>query len=215
MSSRWRQENYFRYARTHFALDALDSYAATPDDPRRLVPNPAKKTAAARVKAASHAVTGAEASRDAKLLELRIVNNLAIEREGNWPIHCAGLMMRTDSVRALGGWAAAPSDEDIVLFAALTEVSARYNDPQVIWLYRQHQGQTTRSQAVRDRSVQGRRIALQRVMAVRQTRLGLDSATPLPGARLDHPDELWKVGPAEKASQAIRPSCGRRATGHG
>ena len=43
MSSRWREENYFRYARTHFALDALDSYAAVPDDPDRLVPSPAKK----------------------------------------------------------------------------------------------------------------------------------------------------------------------------
>ena len=48
MTSRWREENYFRYARTHFALDALDSYAAAPDDPDRQVPNPAKKTAAAR-----------------------------------------------------------------------------------------------------------------------------------------------------------------------
>ena len=42
MSSRWREENYFRYARTHFALDALDSYAAVPDDPDRLVPSPAR-----------------------------------------------------------------------------------------------------------------------------------------------------------------------------
>ena len=33
MTSRWREENYFRYARAHFALDALDSYAAVPDDP--------------------------------------------------------------------------------------------------------------------------------------------------------------------------------------
>ena len=30
LTSRWREENYFRYARTHFALDALDSYAAAP-----------------------------------------------------------------------------------------------------------------------------------------------------------------------------------------
>ena len=52
MTSRWREENYFRYARTHFALDALDSYAAAPDDPHRMVPNPAKKTAAARIRAA-------------------------------------------------------------------------------------------------------------------------------------------------------------------
>ena len=55
MSSRWREENYFRYARTHFALDALDSYAAVPDDPDRLVPSPAKKAAAARVRRAEAA----------------------------------------------------------------------------------------------------------------------------------------------------------------
>jgi hypothetical protein len=71
MSSRWREENYFRYARTHFALDALDSYAAVPDDPDRLVPSPGKKAAAARVRRAETAAGAAEASRDASLLELR------------------------------------------------------------------------------------------------------------------------------------------------
>ena len=40
MFSRWRQENYFRYARQHFALDGLDSYACHPDDLERRVPNP-------------------------------------------------------------------------------------------------------------------------------------------------------------------------------
>jgi transposase-like protein len=71
MSSRWREENYFRYARTRFALDALDSYAAAPDDPHRMVPNPAKKTAAARIRAAEQTITEAEAARDATLLKLR------------------------------------------------------------------------------------------------------------------------------------------------
>jgi hypothetical protein len=71
MSSRWREENYFRYARTHFALDALDSYAAKPDDPDRKVPNPAKKTAAARIRQAETAARAAETARDAALLELR------------------------------------------------------------------------------------------------------------------------------------------------
>jgi hypothetical protein len=71
MSSRWREENYFRYARTHFALDALDSHAAAPDDPDRMVPNPARKTAAARVRSAEAAFTHAEAARDAVLLQLR------------------------------------------------------------------------------------------------------------------------------------------------
>ena len=43
MGSRWRQENYFRYARMHFDLDSHDAYATTDDDPTRMVPNPAKK----------------------------------------------------------------------------------------------------------------------------------------------------------------------------
>ena len=67
MTSRWREENYFRYARAHFALDALDSYAVTPDDPARLVPNPAKKTAAAAVKTAKKALADAEAARQRQL----------------------------------------------------------------------------------------------------------------------------------------------------
>jgi transposase len=71
LTSRWREENYFRYARTRFALDALDSYAAAPDDPDRMVPNPARKTAAARVRQAEAAAQAAEAARDAALLQLR------------------------------------------------------------------------------------------------------------------------------------------------
>ena len=71
LTSRWREENYFRYARTHFALDALDSYAATPDDPDRKVPNPAKKTAAAQVRKAEILAAAAQAQRDATLAALR------------------------------------------------------------------------------------------------------------------------------------------------
>ena len=71
LTSRWREENYFRYARTHFALDALDSHAATPDDPDRKVPNPAKKAAAAQVRRAEILAAAAEAQRDASLAALR------------------------------------------------------------------------------------------------------------------------------------------------
>ena len=71
LTSRWREENYFRYARTHFALDALDSNAATPDDPGRLVPNPAKKAAAAQVRHAEILAAAAQAQRDASLAALR------------------------------------------------------------------------------------------------------------------------------------------------
>jgi len=71
LSSRWREENYFRYARTRFALDAPGSYAAAPDDPGRMVPNPARKTAAARIRQAEAAAQAAGTARDAALLQLR------------------------------------------------------------------------------------------------------------------------------------------------
>jgi transposase-like protein len=71
LTSRWREENYFRYARTHFALDALDSHAAAPDDPDRKVPNPAKKAAAAQVRRAEILAAAAQAQRDASLAALR------------------------------------------------------------------------------------------------------------------------------------------------
>ena len=71
MTSRWREENYFRYGRAHFALDALDTYATTPEDPGRKVPNPAKKTAATTVKTAKKTLAAAEAAREAELTALR------------------------------------------------------------------------------------------------------------------------------------------------
>lgn len=43
MTSRWREENYFRHARTWFALDVPDTYAVGPDDPDRMVPNPPRR----------------------------------------------------------------------------------------------------------------------------------------------------------------------------
>jgi hypothetical protein len=97
MSARWREENYFRYARTWFALDALDSYAAGPDDPGRMVPNPARTAAAARVRQAEAAARAAETARDAALLQLRspapgqaayltnqVINALAAPVEDAW-----------------------------------------------------------------------------------------------------------------------------------
>ncbi len=41
MFDRWRQENFFKYLREEYALDALADYAVVPDDPTREVPNPA------------------------------------------------------------------------------------------------------------------------------------------------------------------------------
>ncbi len=67
LAGRWRQENYFKYAREHFALDALDSYADLADDPDRLAPNPATRRARAAVDSARAAVAAAEAGLSAAI----------------------------------------------------------------------------------------------------------------------------------------------------
>lgn len=43
MFERWTQENFFRYMRQHFGLDALVSYAVEPADGERMVLNPQRK----------------------------------------------------------------------------------------------------------------------------------------------------------------------------
>lgn len=50
---RWAQENFFRYMRHHYALDALLTYDVEAADPDRLVPNPQKKALAAQVQRVS------------------------------------------------------------------------------------------------------------------------------------------------------------------
>lgn len=43
MFERWRQENFFKYMREEFLVDALIDYQVEPDDPTRSAPNPARK----------------------------------------------------------------------------------------------------------------------------------------------------------------------------
>jgi len=43
MSSRWRQENFFRYMRHEFSIDHLCTYDVDPADPERTVPNPQRR----------------------------------------------------------------------------------------------------------------------------------------------------------------------------
>ncbi|MDQ6738804.1 MAG: helix-turn-helix domain-containing protein [Actinomycetota bacterium] len=71
MGARWRQENYFRYARIRFALDSHDAYTSTDDDPERSVPNPAKRKAYQKVLAAKTRYEKALADTDAALLAAR------------------------------------------------------------------------------------------------------------------------------------------------
>jgi hypothetical protein len=43
MFDRWRQENYFKYMREEFLLDALVDYRIEPQDPTRTIPNPERR----------------------------------------------------------------------------------------------------------------------------------------------------------------------------
>jgi DNA-binding CsgD family transcriptional regulator len=43
MFERWRQENFFKYLRDEFLLDALTDYQVEPDDPTRTLPNPQRR----------------------------------------------------------------------------------------------------------------------------------------------------------------------------
>jgi hypothetical protein len=60
MFSRWREENFFRYMRAHYGLDALDAYETTPDDAGRLVANPARRDADRKVREAAATIAAAE-----------------------------------------------------------------------------------------------------------------------------------------------------------
>jgi hypothetical protein len=58
MFGRWREENLFRFMRPP-GLEAMDSYAKTADDPKRMVPNPAKAHMKTRLAVARAAVAAA------------------------------------------------------------------------------------------------------------------------------------------------------------
>jgi prepilin-type processing-associated H-X9-DG protein len=62
MFGRWKQENWFKYMGDQFALDVLVDYATQPDDPARLVVNPAWRMRDREVKAARRQLGKAEAA---------------------------------------------------------------------------------------------------------------------------------------------------------
>ena len=69
MFERWRQENFFKYMRDEYAIDALADHEVVPDDPTRTVPNPARrkldsKLAAARADEAKLAAAYGNAAHD-------------------------------------------------------------------------------------------------------------------------------------------------------
>jgi transposase len=52
MFDRWRQENFFKYMREEFLLDALVDYQVEPEDPTRTIPNPERRALDKEIQAA-------------------------------------------------------------------------------------------------------------------------------------------------------------------
>jgi hypothetical protein len=52
MFERWRQENFFKYMREEFLIDALVDYQIEPEDPTRTVPNPERRALDKEIRAA-------------------------------------------------------------------------------------------------------------------------------------------------------------------
>jgi hypothetical protein len=52
MFERWRQENFFKYMREEFLLDALVDYQIEPEDPTRTIPNPGRRALEKEIRAA-------------------------------------------------------------------------------------------------------------------------------------------------------------------
>ena len=52
MFDRWRQENFFKYMREEFLLDALIDYQIEPEDPTRTIPNPERRALDKQIQAA-------------------------------------------------------------------------------------------------------------------------------------------------------------------
>jgi hypothetical protein len=52
MFDRWRQENFFKYMREEFLLDALVDYNVEQDDPTRTIPNPERRALDKEIRAA-------------------------------------------------------------------------------------------------------------------------------------------------------------------
>ena len=60
MFERWRQENFFKYMREEFLLDALVDYRIEPEDPTRTIPNPERRALDKQIRSARIKLAGIE-----------------------------------------------------------------------------------------------------------------------------------------------------------
>ena len=61
MFERWRQENFFKYMREEFLLDALIDYQIESEDPTRTIPNPERRALDKEIRAARADLAGSNA----------------------------------------------------------------------------------------------------------------------------------------------------------
>ncbi len=69
MIERWKQENFFKYLREEFALDALVDYGVEAADASRDVPNPERKKLNAQLRAAYHELENLQARYGLEVLD--------------------------------------------------------------------------------------------------------------------------------------------------
>jgi hypothetical protein len=60
MFERWRQENFFKYMREEFLLDALVDYRIEAEDPTRTIPNPERRALDKQIRSARTELAGIE-----------------------------------------------------------------------------------------------------------------------------------------------------------
>jgi hypothetical protein len=94
--------------------------------------------------------------------------NRAMAKLGRCPVHCAGLMIRTDTLRAFGGWAGLPVGEDVTLLAAVSELYHGWVMEGYGWLYRRHKSQITNSLKDPSWRTMGEDIGQQRIRAIKK-----------------------------------------------
>lgn len=95
------------------------------------------------------------------------INDRVVSNGGQWPVHCASLMLRASLLRAVGGWAALPTDDELSMFTAISELSDGWHFEPITWLYRQYPEQIHRSSWAQKWSVLSREMAVQRAKALR------------------------------------------------
>jgi hypothetical protein len=69
MFARWRQENYFKYMREQYAIDALVEYGVDLANPTRLIPNPKRKVLDKEVRKMKDELTSLEARYGAAVMD--------------------------------------------------------------------------------------------------------------------------------------------------